>query len=271
VRRSLVAALFVVVVMGGACAEPKTDALPPVPPPVVTTTTTPPVDYSTVPLTPVESRTTTTVNNGPGRARLVGTVAGPDGPVPEAVVRVERLQGDTVVFRGDVATDAEGKWQTGQLVGGRWRVRAWKAPELADITPEFVFLEATQTKTLALGLDRFRGPAVTPAIAPDPAYYGVPATLGVLVANRSVDGEGVVRSAPIPGLPVQLFAPNWYIATANPTTTDADGQVSWLIGCAVPGPEGMFVTLHTGERLPLELPPCALPPPPPTTTTTPPR
>jgi hypothetical protein len=227
------------------------------------------IDYSTVPLAAVESKTTTTVNNGPGRARLLGPVVGPDGPVPEAVVRVERLQGDSVVFRGDVATDAEGKWQTGRLVGGRWRVRAWKAPELADVTPEILFLEATETKSLALGLDRFAGAAVTAAIAPDPAYYAVPANLVVAVTTRSVDAEGVVRSAPIPGLPVQLFAPNWYIASANPVTTDADGHVSWLIGCAVPGPEGMFVTLHSGERLPLEMAPCSMPPPPPTTTTTP--
>jgi hypothetical protein len=266
VHRPLAAALFVVALFAGACAKPEVEALPPVPPTVATTTTTPPVDYSTVPLAPVESKTTTTINNGPGRARLVGSVVGPDGPVPEAVVRVERFQGDSVVFRGDVLTDAEGRWQTGRLVGGRWRVRAWKAPELADVTPEIVFLEETQIKTLTLGLDRFRGVVVTSAIAPDPAYYGVPANLAVTVSSRSVDGEGVVRSAPVPGLPVQLFAPNWYIASANPATTNADGRVTWLLGCAIPGPEGMFVTLHTGERMPLEIAPCSLPPPPPTTT-----
>ena len=264
VRRP-VASLFVVVAIAVACAEPTEEALPSVPPTVSTTTTTV-IDYSTVPLAAVETKTTTTVNGGPGRARLLGTVVGPDGPVPEAVVRVERLQGDSVVFRGDVASDAQGRWQTGRLVGGRWRVRAWKMPELTDVTPEILFLEATQTKSLVVGLDRFAGPVVTSAIAPDPAYYGVPANLVVAVTNRTVDAEGVVRGTPIPGLPVQLFAPNWYIASANPVPTDADGRVSWLLGCALPGPEGMFVTLHTGERLPLELAPCSVPP---TTTTAP--
>jgi hypothetical protein len=270
-RRRVLASLFVVMAVAVACAGTlacagrEDEALPPAPP-IVPTTTTTVIDYSTVPLAAVETKTTTTVNGGPGRARLLGTVVGPDGPVPEAVVRVERLQGDSVVFRGDVASDAEGRWQTGRLVGGRWRVRAWKVPDLADVTPEILFLEATQTKSLVLGLDRFAGPAVTPAIAPDPAYYGVPANLVVAVTNRVVDGEGVVRGVPIPGLPVQLFAPNWNIASPNPAMTDADGRVSWLLGCAQPGPEGMFVTLHTGERLPLEMAPCSVPP---TTTTAP--
>src|SRR5687768_15462234 len=81
VRRPL-AALFVVVALGAACAEPEEEALPPVPP-IVSTTTTTLVDYSTVPLAAVETKTTTTVNEGPGRARLQGTVVGPEGPVPE--------------------------------------------------------------------------------------------------------------------------------------------------------------------------------------------
>jgi hypothetical protein len=262
VRHPILVSLLVVAVGAGACAKTKEEALPRVVP-IVPTTSTTVIDYSTVPLAAVESKTTTTVNRGPGRARLSGTVVGSEGPVPLATVRVERLQDDAVVFRGDVFTDAEGRWRTGRLVGGRWRVRAFRPPDLADVRPESLFLEANQSKSLQLKVDRFGGRAVTASIAPDPPIVGAPANIVVLVTVTAVDAEGVVRSAPVPNMPVQLFAPNYVIAWTNPASSDADGRVTWLVSCSVPGPSGMFVTLHTGEREAIELSPCDMPPPPP--------
>lgn len=262
VRRPILTSLLVVVAVAAGCANAKEEALPPVPPTVSTTTTTL-IDYSTVPLAPVESKTTTTVNQGPGRARLVGTVVGPDGPVPGATVRVERLQQDSVVFRGDIVSDPEGKWQTGRIVGGRWRVRAWRAPDLADVRPETVFLESTQTKGLTLPLDRFDTPVVTAAIAPDPPPVAEPVNLVVAVTRPSVDSEGIVHSAPIPLLVVQLFAPNWRIASDNPQFTNGEGKATWLVACVKEGPSGVFVSLHTGDLHAVAVPACGVPPPPP--------
>src|SRR5205814_1608336 len=108
--------------------------------------------------------------------RLSGTVVGPDGPVPLATVRVERLQDDAVVFKGDIFTDATGKWRTGRLVGGRWRARAWRAPDLADVNPTTVVLEAGQAKAVRLTAAHSRGGlrrAAAPAAAPGPARVGV--------------------------------------------------------------------------------------------------
>lgn len=269
VRPSILASLLVVAAVAAACADTKDEALPPVPPTVSTTTTTL-IDYSTVPLAAVESKTTTTVNQGPGRARLVGTVVGPEGPVPGAIVRVERLQQNSVVFRGDIVTNAEGKWQTGRIVGGRWRVRAWRAPDLADVRPETVFLESSQTKGLTLGLDRFDKPVVAAALAPDPPRVAEPVNLAVAVTRPSVDAEGIVRSAPMSLLVVQLFAPNWIIQSDNPQFTDGNGRVTWLVACVNPGPSGMFVALQGGELQPVSVPPCVPPPPPPAPGATPP-
>jgi hypothetical protein len=266
VRRPLLASLLVFTAAAAGCAKTKEEALPPVPPTVATTSTTV-IDYSTVALAPVETKTTTTVNQGPGRSRLVGRVVGPDGPVAEAVVRVERLQGDSVVFRGDVATNAEGRWETGKLVGGRWRVRAWKVPDLALVEPASLFLEAGQVKSLDLGVDRFGGSTIKASVAPDPPPVGEPAHVVVSVTRAGVDAEGIVRYAPVANLPIELFAPNWYIASQNPQATDAEGRATWLAGCAFAGPSGMFVTLLTGEVKPIALAPCAGEPP---TTTTPP-
>jgi hypothetical protein len=266
VRRPILASLLVVVAVATACADAEEEALPPAPPTVSTTTTTL-IDYSTVPLAPVANKTTTTVNVGPGRARLTGTVVGPDGPVPGATVRLERLQEDSVVFRGDIVTDAEGKWQSGRLVGGRWRARAWRAPDLADVRPETVFLEAGETRGLTLPLDRFDAPVVTAAIAPDPPPVSEPVNLRVAVMLPSVDGEGIVHSAPIPLLVVQLFAPNWLIESDNPQFTDGEGKVTWVVACIEAGPSGMFVSLPSGDLRAVDVAPCGVPPPP---TSTPP-
>lgn len=262
VRHPLLVSLLVVAVGAVACAKTKEEALPPVPPTVSTTSTTV-IDYSTVPLPAVATKTTTTVNQGPGRARLSGTVVGPDGPVPLATVRVERLQDDAVVFKGDIFTDAEGKWRTGRLVGGRWRARAWRAPDLADVKPTTVFLEATQSKSLQLKLDRFGAPAVTSSIAPNPPRLGANANLVVAVSTASVDADGIVRSTPIPNLLVQLVAPNFLISYLSPLPTDANGRVTWTVLCGSPGPSGMFVNLQSGGSQPIEVAACVEPPPPP--------
>ena len=270
VRRPVLASLLVVVVVAVAsgCTNTKEEALPPVPPTVSSTTTTL-IDYSTVPLASVAGKTTTTVNQGPGHARLVGKVVGPDGPVPGAIVRVERLQEGSVVFRGDVVTDPEGKWQTGQLVGGRWRVRAWRAPDLADVQPDTVFLESTQTRGLTLPLDRFDAPVVAAAIAPDPPPVAEPVNLVVAVTRKLVDAEGIVHQAPVPLLVVQLFAPNWLIESDNPRFTDGEGRVTWLVACVKAGPSGMFVALRGVGLRPVTVTACGVPPPPPPATAPP--
>ena len=262
VRRPLLVSLLVVAAAVVGCAKTREEALPLVPPTVATTSTTA-IDYSTVPLAAVPTKTTTTVNQGPGRARLSGTVVGPDGPVPLATVRVERLQDDAVVFKGDIFTDADGKWRTGRLVGGRWRARAWRAPDLADVNPTSVFLEASQSKSLQLTLDRFGAPAVTASIAPDPPMLGANANLVVAVSTASVDAEGVVHSTPIPNMLVQLFAPNYAISNTDAVATDAAGRVAWVVLCRVPGPSGMFVNLESGSPQTVDVSACVEPPPPP--------
>lgn len=262
VRHRLLVSLLVVAAGVVACAKTREEALPRVPPTVPTTSTTV-IDYSTVPLGAVATKTTTTVNQGPGRARLSGTVVGPDGPVPLATVRVERLQDDAVVFKGDIFTDATGKWRTGRLVGGRWRARAWRAPDLADVNPTTVFLEAGQAKSVPLTLDRFGAPAVTASMAPDPPMLGANSNLVVAVSTASVDAEGIVRSTPIPNLLVQLVAPNFLISNMSPLPTDADGRVAWTVLCRSPGPSGLFVNLQNGSPQPIHVGDCVEPPPPP--------
>jgi hypothetical protein len=83
--------------VAAACSD---DPFEPLPEPddvqIEETTTTTEPDLTGVPLAPVLGATTTTVAIGPGPLTIVGRVEGPDGPIPDAIVQLERLVGDTI-------------------------------------------------------------------------------------------------------------------------------------------------------------------------------
>ena len=83
-----------------------------------------------VQLAPVEGRTTaTTTAIGPGPVTIVGRVDGPDGPVSNARVHLDRLVGDGVASV-EVPTGPDGSWNVQNVLGGRYRIRAYQAPSL---------------------------------------------------------------------------------------------------------------------------------------------
>src|SRR5207248_2824996 len=103
----------------------------------------------------------------------------------------ERLVGDGV-GSADIISQADGTWAAPNVLGGRYRVRAWRAPDLALTTPQLLFVGSTETKALSLRVDRYTGTGVQAAIAPSPPVVGEPANLVVSVTTRSVDDKGVV-------------------------------------------------------------------------------
>lgn len=239
------------------------EAIPSPPPTRPTTTTTAPPDYSGVALgPPVAGRTTTTtVVVGPGQATLGGTALGPDGPVTSATVRIERVMGSASASV-DVAAQADGTWTLPAVLGGRYRLRAWRAPDLAMVEPVLVFLGATETLSVELKLERFAGPVPAAAVIPDPPVVEQPALLEVFVTDRSVDAEGVVHAVPVPGLRIELrSAGNWVARTPNPTVTDATGRARWEVVCRLPGPQPLAVVVPGAEPFPLTFGPCAEPAP----------
>jgi Carboxypeptidase regulatory-like domain len=203
---------------------------------------------------------------GPGGATLDGTVLGPNGPVGGATVEAERLVGDQVAST-EAITAADGSWRINSILGGRYRVRAWHAPNLAVLTPQIFFLAATQTETLSIQLTPFTGAEVAAAIAPSAPVVGEMANLVVQVTNPTVGSDGIVRDLPEVGVSVTLTnGPLWDVYNGNPQPTDADGQALFQVSCQYAGPLSMSATVGNGAPVPLELPDCS---PAPTTTTTP--
>jgi hypothetical protein len=263
------AALFVALASVTAACSPRGIRDLPAPPTTVAplpSTTVP--DFSAVALKPAPGRTTTTIPMTPGRASLNGSVVGPDGPVGGAIVHVERLVGDGEASL-DVATAVDGTWVVNGVLGGRFRVRAWRAQDLALVKPEVFYLSDGEQRVVNLQMARYTGLSVNPAVAPNPPEVGEPANLVVQVLQQSVDAQGVVRGTAVPFVRVDLFGGgDWQVSSANPTTTDANGLATWQLTCGAAGKQAMAIVVADTQQLPLDLPACALPPP--TTTTAPP-
>jgi len=229
-------------------APPSTIPLPPV-------TTSP--DYTDVKLHDVSGRTTsTTVPFGPGQATLNGAVSGPDGVEPNAVVHIERLVGSAVGTM-DIPTNPDGTWSVPNVFGGRYRVRAFRPPDLALTDPAVFFLGATESKQVALPLTKYDGRSVTAAIAPRPAVIGQPANLVVRLVVQSVDDQGVVRGTPVVGATMELSGSgDWRVRSQNPVDTDNDGEGNYTVVCNTSGAQPLGVVVD-GQYYDLKLPDCS--------------
>lgn len=249
-------------VLAGGCQAKAIEPLPPAPK-VPETTTTTVVDYSGVGLAGVPGRTTTTVAMGPGKATLQGTVTGPDGAVPGAVVHAERLVGDAAATV-DVLTGADGRYVIPNVLGGRYRLRAWKAApdNLALVEPQVFFLEGSEKKAANLTVNRYQGMSVTAAIAPDPPLIEAASNLVVQVVDRAVDPGGIVRSTPLPDVRAELFGTgDWRVLTPVAAASDGAGRARWTLECRRVGQQPLSVVVGETTTFNLNLPACTVPPP----------
>lgn len=264
-KRYVLAALALLL---SGCAHSKPFVLPPPP-----TTGRPPsteaaIDYSKIGLPRVPGRTTTTVPVGPGPLTLQGRVVGPDGAVGGASVLIERLVGDGLGSL-TVPTQPDGTWSAPNILGGRYRVRSWLAPSLAQVKPEVFFFSGPETRQVNLTVTSFDGPFVAAALAPDPPQVGESTSLVVAVTSRSVGSDGVVRATPIAHVSTELTAAGgWQVETSNPTTTDFSGQSRWVIRCRRSGSQPLSVVVGGTDSFPLNLAACEQPPDTTTSSTT---
>ena len=192
---------------------------------------------------------------GPGRVTIVGRVDGPDGPIANARVRLERIT-DAGVAAIEVPTAADGTWNAANVLGGRYRIRAWQAPAFGMLRAQVVFIESPGERPLVLRLDRFEGTRIDAVVAPAPVV-GELVNLKVRVATRRVDDRGYVRYVPSFGVTATLTGPGaWNVRSPNPQFTDPEGSVVWELECLQAGPQPLSVFLDGGESDSLDLPPC---------------
>lgn len=284
-----------IAVLLAACGAPDSGLLPP--PSSTSSTsaapTTVPVDRSLIALDPLPGEVTTTVPLESGRSTIRGRVLAPEGDAAGALVRVDRLVGDAVQRR-NVPAGPGGEFVLPNVPGGRYRVRAFLAPRLAMMNSEIFFLEDGGTKEIDLRTELFEGLTAKGSTNPAAPIVGQGVNLAIRVAQRSVDGEGVGREVPLPGIPVRVSTSGFVVldqepepepdpdadpddpdaAPAEPSTatrvTDANGVIVFQFACDRVGPTTATATVGSGETeevFTIEVPPCS---PVPTTTTAPP-
>jgi hypothetical protein len=256
--RRAVAIVVLSVIAGAvlvACSKKGGYDFPPPPSTVPDEQTTVP-DFSSVQLARVSGRTTTTIDNSPGQAHIAGFVVAPQGAVPGATVHAERLVGDAVLAL-DVATNPDGSFHIDNVQGGRYRLRAWRAPDLALTTPMIFFLGGNENKTgVNLQVNQYTGTNVASVIAPNPPTVGDPANLAVQVTSVVVDPTGVVKATPLVGVEVDLLgAGSWQLQSSGAAFTDSFGQATWRLTCTTTGTQPLSVAVNA-VTYPLSIPAC---------------
>ncbi len=217
-------------------------------PPSTTSTT-----ATTVRGTP-RATTSTTVALGPGQATITGSVNGPAGPVDGATVRIERLVGQQVA--STEVRSAGGGYTLGSVLGGAYRVRAWKAPDMAQSGTETFFLAADEVKRLDLTLTQY-GSGVIATVDPTPPKVDQPATLTVRLGSGRVDEQGRVSTDSRANVPLTLaVGPGLNLESPAQATSDANGTASWRLRCTAPGPVPVNLTVAT-MTTGVNVPPCA--------------
>jgi hypothetical protein len=218
-------------------------------------TTTVAPDLSGATLAPVPGQSTTTLAITGGQAALSGSVDTPTGAVSGADVHIERIT-STGTATADAITGIDGSWSMTGLLGGRYRVRAWRAPDLDLTTPTIFFLGGSEARVLPLHLASFAGTQLSAAVNPAPVAE-VPFNIAVVVSAGAVDTNGLARANPVQFAKVQLNATSdMTLLSANPGYTDATGRVEWAAVCHTPGPLGVSVVVSDTNTLALNLPPC---------------
>jgi hypothetical protein len=187
-----------------------------------------------------------------------------------ATVHIDRLVGDAV-GSVNVAAQADGTWNLPAILGGRYRVRAWRSPDMDMTAPQIFFLGGTDNKSLTLQLQQFGAANVASAVSPNPPVVGAPANVLIQVTAQTVDTTGVVHATPVASGSVLLNgAAAVTISNPNPAVTTGSGLAIWQVTCQQPGPPSLTVTVNNNaSAYPVDVADCAAAPPPPPPTTAP--
>ena len=272
-RRLTVVLLLVV---AAACSSDAPSAAPETTLPVETTLT--PTTAAPAPSTTARPTTTSTtvrptttlttlLTFGPGEASIVGTVTGPAGPVDGAIVRVERLVGKDVASQ-DVTTAGGGTWGLTAILGGSYRVRAFRPPDFGTSPTEAFFLAANERKIVDLKMPPAAGDRITATVSPNPPRVDQTATITIQVGVGRVDDQGRPAITPRPGVPLSLAPAAGIALEGTPQAlTDGNGTAAWRFRCLAEGASTFQLTVGTGITQ-VTIPPCAAGAPPPGPTTT---
>lgn len=239
-----------------SAAPEQTTTVPETTTTTATTRTTAPRPTTTSTTVKPSTTSSTVLGLGPGEAFIGGTVSGPAGPVEGATVRIERLVGKAVASQ-DVTTSGGGVWQLNSILGGSYRVRAFKPPDFGQSTTESFFLAAAERKTIDLRLPAAGGERITATVNPNPPRLDQTTTLRIQYGTNRFDDQGRVTIVGKPGVVLTLSTPPGINLESPPQSlTDSEGYANWQIRCTAEGAKVVNLIIGGGQST-VNLPPCA--------------
>jgi len=201
-----------------------------------------------------------------GEASLAGTLSGPDGnPVARGRVRIERFVGSSSAVL-EVATNAAGRWSAKAILGGRYRVRGWRMPDLAMNASTVLFLGADEARGVDLSTTLQGGVDVQADLLTPVPTIDVAVTVSALITRHQVDGDGVVQGVPLTGTSATLTGPGGWEIPAPQATVGAAGEATWTLTCEAVRP-GDLVVSAGGQSARIIVAGCNRPAPPTSVTT----
>ena len=171
------------------------------------------------------------------------------GPVGGATVRLDRV---TILTeqRLQTSTNNDGYWQVRGMSGGRYRIRAWRQPDLAGAEPGAVFVENGGTASVDIEVDQPSRFDLGLADAPALPRQGEESTFTVRVTSGSVDDNGQVAHVPLSGVVVGFPSTDRWVNTGEDEgITDGDGRARWTAECTALGAESVTVTAELPRSL----------------------
>jgi hypothetical protein len=191
-----------------------------------------------------------------GTSSVSGTVTGPDGPVGGAMVRIERWVGSA---SGEImtSTDGGGHFVAAGLLGGHYKVRAWKQPALATFDAATGFVPFGGRLQVNVIMEKHDAFTVQMAATSATASVGTGFGMAVLVTREQVDPNGVVIDGPVADVPVMLLVDSAVsIDGHNPARTATSGFATWTLTCKSAGHFTATATTNHGSAT-AALPTCS--------------
>ena len=195
-----------------------------------------------------------------GTAVLGGSVTGPEGPVPHATVRLERHT-TAGISSHDVQAGDDGQWSATNLLGGRYRVRAWLVGEYTTAGSQVFFLNDDEPVTLDLAVESVDDVAGMSLVDGGDIYVGLTGTVAVTVTSQTVDTDGYVVVSGSAGAIVTLVPSAGVTVSPAPAIADADGVARFVVRCDRAGSMAA-VARQDDNAVWFELPDCLTPPQP---------
>jgi hypothetical protein len=155
-----------------------------------------------------------------------------------------------------VPIQGDGTWESGPILGGRYRIRALVPTLRASNGSAVVFLSEGEDRAISLSVTTPPQVLVVDVVGSEITQVGSESVVAVTMGRQEVDADGRSILVPVPGVAVQAgFSPVLTLLSADSAMTDSGGAVRFLVYCEIPGTPTVTLAFED-QRAVLTVPPC---------------